>query len=95
MDPSWQREPNPGEVLVSHGLEWYGHRHDGLPVPASAWVLKGGVVQTLPAFSARFPLAREDVLVALEPTAQATSTVLLPLLRLLPVWAELRVYLKS
>lgn len=87
----WSMEAKPGEVLVSHGLEWYGHRHDGLPVPASTLVLKGGVVQTLPAFSARFPLAREDVLIALE----ATPDALLPLLRLLPVWATLRIYRRS
>lgn len=80
---------HPSEVLMSHPLSWYGHRHDKQTLVPSPPVLSGGVARLEPSLTARFPLAREDVLIS----AIEAREVLAPLLRLLPVWANLRVHL--
>lgn len=80
---------HPSEVLMSHPLSWYGHRHDKQTLVSTPPVLSGGVARLEPSLTARFPLAREDVLIS----AIEAREVLAPLLRLLPVWANLRVHL--
>lgn len=75
------------EILCCHRLDWYGQRYDAQPLPAEPLRVHEGLVVMPEALAAHFSLAREDV----RTTLDGEDPHLLPVLRLLPVWAQVRI----